>query len=289
MVHRTIRPYTDIVKYRSRVIIFFWGSLVGALLAGSDKAIQPLFPTIAGPLAIYLVGLFAYVYNDIQDLDADMINAGNRPLPSGRVSKSQAMKLAVASAVLALALSLLLNPFVFAVVSFGIFLGCIYSTPAFSLKDQPLSKWIVCSLWGGVCTLGGSLAVSEIITGKILFAAILFSAQGLALSPLGDIMDIDGDRAAGKRTIAVALGPALTAKMSAALTASPAVFTVFAFNILGFNWLFPILLGTLSAIFIRWTLLMSNRYNDRAYCGSMVKKICITSMAINSCLVIGVL
>ncbi len=288
MVHQMIRPYIDMVKYRSRVIIFFWGSMVGAILAGTDRGIQPLFPTIAGPLAMYFIGLFAYIYNDVLDLDADRINARNRPLPSGRVSKGQALKLAVASGVLGLALSLSLNPLVFAVVSFGIFLGYIYSTPPLSLKNYPLSKWIIASLWAGVASLGGSLAVSG-ITGKTLFAAILFIVQGLACSPLADVMDTEGDRKAGKKTIAVVLGPALTVKMSTFLMASALAFTAFAYNILGFNWLFPILLGILSAMLIRWTLLLSKRYTDKVFCDSMVKKICITSILINSSLVVGAL
>ena len=283
-----IQPYIDMIKYRSRVIIFFWGSLVGALLAGSDIGIQPLFPTIAGPVAMYLVGLLAYVYNDIRDIDADRINAGNRPLPSGRVTKKQAMKLVVGSGVLALILSLLLNPSVFAVVLFGIFLGYVYSTPPFSLKNHPVSKWIIASLWAGVASVGGSLAISE-ITAKTLYAATLFTVQGLACSPLADVMDIAGDRAAEKKTIAVAFGPTLTIKISVVLIASATLFTALTFNIIGFNWLYPILLGTLSTMLIRWTLLLKNRYTDKAYCGSMMKKICLTSIAINSSLVIGVL
>jgi 4-hydroxybenzoate polyprenyltransferase len=270
------------------VIIFLWGSIVGALLAGHEKGAQPLFATIAGPLAMYLVGLVAYVYNDIRDLDADRINAGHRPLPSGRVSKGQAMELVITSGVLALTLSLLLNPLVFAVAAFGIFLAYIYSTPPFSLKNYAISKWVVASLWAGVASLGGSLAVSK-ITGKTLYAAILFTVQGLACSPLADLMDITGDRMAGKKTIAVVLGPSLTVKMSLALMASSLVFTTFIFNSLGFNWLFPILLWMFSAMLIRWTLPLSNRYTDKVFCRGLVKKICLASMALNTSLVIGVL
>ena len=257
-------------------------------MAGSDRGMQPLFPTIVAPLAMCLVGLFAYVYNDVQDIDADRINAPNRPLSSGRVSKTQAMKLAIGSGALALALSLLLNPFVFATVSFGIFLGYVYSTPPFSFKNRPLAKLVTASLWAGVCSLGGSLAISE-ITGKTLYAAALFVVQGLAVSPLGDIIDLAGDRLAGKRTIAQVLGPDLMVKLSTILIASAVVFTAFTFNILGFNWIFPLLLVALSAMLIRWTLLLKDRYNDKGFCGSMVKRACLASMAINSSMVIGVI
>ena len=284
-----IRTFLEMVKYRSRVVVFLWGSLVGALLAGHDIGMQPLFPTVAGPLTMYLVGLFAYIYNDIRDIDADRINASNRPLPSGRVSKWQAMKLVIALAVLAVVLSFLLNPLVLATTLFGIFLGLIYSTPPLSLKNRPLSKWILTSLWCGVASMGGSLAVSHIITGKTLYAAAVFFIQGLASTPVADILDIAGDWAAGKRTIAVVLGPDLTAKMCAALLTSISILTVFTFKTLGFKWLFPILLGTSSMIFVYWILLLIKRLDDEAYRASMLKKAPLACIVTNLSLVIGTL
>ena len=284
-----IRPYLDIVKYRGRVVISCWFTLVGAVLAGSEIGMQPLFPTVVGILAMYLVGLFAYVYNDVRDVDADTINAANRPLPSGRVSEAQAMKLAVTSAVLALTLSLLLNPLVLATALFGIFLGYIYSTPRFSLKNYSLSKLIVCSLWAATACLGGSLAVSPVITGKILYAVALFMVEGFIFPSLSDLMDVGGDQAAGKRTIAVVLGPSLTTKIIAALGASALACTLLTFNILGFNWLFPVLLGVLSIMLIRGTLLLSKRFNDKAYCVAMTKRLGILCLGINSSILVGVL
>jgi len=284
-----IRTCLEMMKYRGRVIIFFWGSLVGSLLAGHEIGMQPLFPTVTGPLTMYLVGLFAYIYNDIRDIDADRINASNRPIPSGKVSKWEATKLVIALAVLAIVLSLLLNPFVFATALFGIFLGLIYSTPPLSLKNRPLSKWIVTSLWCGVASMGGSLAVSQIITGKTLYAVALFIVQGLACSPVADLLDIAGDRAAGKRTIAVVLGSDLTAKMSTVLLGSTCIITVFIFNLLGFNWLFPILLGASYMMFIWWTLLLTKRLDDKTYRASILKKAPLASMAMNLSLIIGTL
>ena len=283
-----IRTCLEMMKYRGRVIIFLWGAFIGALLAGHETGIQPLFPTVAGPITMYIVGLFAYIYNDIRDIDADRINSSDRPIPSGRVSKWQATKLVITLATLAIVLSLLLNPFVLATALFGIFLGLIYSTPPIALKNRPLSKWLITSLWCGVASMGGSLAVSHIVTGKTLYAAILFIVQGLACSPMADMMDITGDRTAGKRTIAVVLGPDLTAKMSAALLVLSWILTVFTFNVLGFNLFFPILLGTLYMMFIRWTFMLTKRLDDKTYRASILKKAPLASIAMNLSLIIGV-
>jgi len=289
MVPNLIRPYLDMIKYRSRVIIFLWGSFVGALLAGSDIGTQPLFPMVAGPLAMYLVGLYAYIYNDIQDLEADRINAKNRPLPSGRVSKAQALRLVIATGASAFGLSLLLNPWVTAVVSFGIALGFVYSTPPISLKDRFLVKWFVASLWAAVASLGGSLAVSGQVTGKTLYCALVFLAYGLAMSPMADIGDIEGDRAARKKTIATEMGPVFTVRMSTVIMVSTIVSTALLYSILGFNLACPILFGTFSLLATKTTWPLIHRWNNKPFHGHAIKRLAILSLAINASLIAGVL
>lgn len=289
MIRQLIGPYLDIVKYRSRTVMFLWGAFVGAMLAGSDVGTQPLFPTIAGPLAMYLVGLFAYVYNDVQDLEADKINASNRPLPSGRVSKDQAMKLAIATGASAFAISLFLNPWVVAAVSLGLALGLVYSTPPISLKNRYLLKWFVASLWAAVASLGGSLAVSGYVTGKTLYSALLFLAYGLAMSPMADIADIEGDRVAGKRTIATEMGPIFTVRMSTAIMIFNIVATALFCSSLGFNLACPILVGIFSLLATRTTWPLIKRFNDKSFQGNTIKKLALLSLAINASLIAGTL
>ena len=288
-VLRLLQPYLDMIKYRSRAVSFLWGSIVGALIAGIEKGIQPLFPTIVGPLAMYLVGISAYVYNDIQDLEADRINAKDRPLPSGRVSKGQAMKLAIVAGASAFALSLFLNYWVVALVSFGIALGYVYSTPPLSLKDRFFVKSIVASLWAAVSSLGGSLAVLGYVTGKTLFSATLFLVYGMGFSPVADIGDIEGDRAAGKRTIPAVMGPIFTAKFSSAIMMSYVVATVFVYSSLGFGLLCPLLLGSFSLLTIRMIWSVAQRWNDKPFYGKMTKRLALLCLAINASPVIGAL
>ena len=286
---RLIQPYLDMIKYRSRAAFFLWGAIVGALIAGTEKGIQPLFPTIAGPLAMYLVGISAYVYNDIQDLEADKINAKDRPLPSGRVSKGQAMKLVIAAGASAFTLSLFLNYSVVALVSFGIALGYVYSTPPLSLKDRFLVKSIIASLWAAVSSLGGSLAILGYVTGQTLFSATVFLVYGMVFSPVSDIGDIEGDRATGKRTIPAEMGPIFTARLSTAIIISYVVATAFVYSSLGFSLLCPLLLGIFSLFTIRMIWSVARRWNDKPFYGKMAKRLALLSLAINASPIIGAL
>jgi len=282
-----ILPCLELVKYRGRAIIFPWGTFIGALVACGG--IPPLLPTVAATIVMYLVALYAYVYNDVQDMEIDRINSRDRPLPSGRVSKGQAKKYVIAMAASALIIALLLDQRVFALACFGLALGYIYSTPPLSLKNRFLLKQTTASLWAAIASLGGGIAASGQITGTTLYAAILFFAYGMAFSPVADIGDIDGDRAAGKRTVAVVMGPGFTVKMGATIMLLFATVTALVYSRLGFNLACPILVGTLSILAIRTVWPLINRWNDPSCNKRTVKKLILIHFLIQGSLVAGAL
>lgn len=282
-----ILPYLELIKYRGRAVIFPWGAFIGAVVASGG--IPPLLPTVTAIIVMYLVALFAYVYNDVQDMDADIINSGDRPLPSGKVSKRQAMKLAVASAALALTIALLLDIKVLGLTCFGVLLGYIYSTPPLSLKNQFFLKQTTASLWAAISSLGGGIAASGEITGTTLYAGILFFVYGMAFSPVADIGDIAGDQAVGKRTVAVVLGPAFTVKMGSAVILLFAAVTALAYSIFGFNLACPILVTVLSLVAVLTVWPLVNRWEDPYSNKRVVKKLILLHFLIQASLVAGVL
>lgn len=286
-VHQAIQPYLDMVKHRGRIAVFAWSAFIGALVASSG--IPPLLPTVAGTLAMYLVALYAYVYNDIQDMDIDRINSSDSPLPSGRVSKGQAMNLSIASVLSALAIAFSVNLWVFAVACFGIALGYVYSTPPLSLKDRFLLKQTTACIWCAMSSLGGGIAASGQITGTTLYAAILFFAYGMAFSPVADIGDIAGDRAAGKRTLPVVMGPEFTVKMGVTIILSFAAATALTYLIFGFNTACPILVMALSLVAARTAWPLINRWKDPHRNKRVVKKLILLHFLIQASLVVGAL
>ena len=287
MVHQLIKPYLDLVKYRGRASIFLWGAFIGALVASGGT--PPLLPTVAATLAMYLVALYAYVYNDIRDMDADKINSANRPLASGRVSKRQAVKFVIAAAASALTITFFVNPMVFALACFGLVLGYIYSTPPLSLKNRFFLKQTTASLWAAIASLGGGIAAAGQITGTTLYAALLFFAYGMAFSPVADIGDIPGDRAAGKKTVAVVMGPGFTVKMGVTIILVFAVLTALTYSTFGFNFACPILVMALSLVAARTVWPLISRWNDHDCNARAVKKLILLHFLIQAALVFGAL
>lgn len=282
-----ILPCLELVKYRGRALIFPWGTFIGALVASGG--IPPLLPTVAATIVMYLVALFAYVYNDVRDIETDRINSCDRPLPSGRASKGQAMKLVIATAASALTIALLLDQRVFALACFGVVLGYIYSTPPLSLKNRFLLKQTTASLWAAIASLGGGIAASGQITGMTLYAAILFFVYGMAFSPVADIGDIAGDRAAGKRTVAVVMGPSFTVKAGATMILSFALVTASVYSSLGFNLACPILVGALSLLATRTVWPLIKRWKDPSCNKRAIKKLILIHFLIQGSLVVGAL
>lgn len=281
-------PYLGLVKYRGRAFAYLWGGFIGALVA--SRGIPPILPTIGGTIAMYLVALCAYIYNDVRDLEADRINSEDRPLPSGRASHRQATLLVVSMGIVALVISLSLNFWVLAVTCFGLFLGYAYSTPPLSLKNRFLLKQTTTSLWASLSSLGGGVAITGgQITGANLYAAFVFFVYGMAFSPVVDIGDMAGDRAGGKRTLPLVKGPGFTIKMASTIMLSFVALTALTYAIFGMNLWCPILVGALSVVSVWSTWPLRHQWNDHSCCKRVVKKLILLIFALQGSLVVGVL
>lgn len=277
-------PYLELIRYRGRALSFGWSALVGALIGSGG--VPPLIPTLAGALAMYLVGLSAYVYNDIQDLETDRMNESNRPIPSGRVSVGQAQLLVIVAAMVALLLALCINVGVLSLVLFGLVLGVVYSTPPVSLKKRFLCKQLTVSLWCAVSSLGGGAAVGA-FTGTVIYAALLFFVYSMAMSPVVDIGDVIGDRRTGRRTLPIVKGPVFTVGVAAVIMLCLGVATAFTYSWLGFNILCPILVGTLSVLAVASIKPLIHRWKDTGCCKRTVKKLMLLHFLLQASLVIG--
>jgi 4-hydroxybenzoate polyprenyltransferase len=99
-----------------------------------------------------------------------------------------------------------------------ILLGIFYSHPKSNLKNRFPLKTIVTAAGAGLLSvLGGVAAIGHgeiydtsigtpIIPSSAIYMAISFSIFYFIQSPLGDIADIKGDRAAGRNTFPIVLG-----------------------------------------------------------------------------------
>jgi 4-hydroxybenzoate polyprenyltransferase len=180
-----------------------------------------------------------YVLNDLFDADLDRINGKtNRPIPSGRVSKDDALLFVILTNVIGLSIPIITDNFIgFVLASAVSLIGILYSLPRISLKDKFVIKTFVISV-AMACSLllGASINFHvnpgvlidyalHLITGKIssvllypIFAAVIVALMVFVTSPLNDLGDIKGDKQARRKTIPIVIGKGNTVKISLLLT-----------------------------------------------------------------------
>jgi 4-hydroxybenzoate polyprenyltransferase len=99
-----------------------------------------------------------------------------------------------------------------------IVLGIFYSHPKSNLKNKFPLKTVVTAVGAGLLSVLGGVAASghhevydtsigrPILPLSAIYVAVSFSIFYFIQSPLGDIADIKGDRAAGRKTFPIVLG-----------------------------------------------------------------------------------
>ena len=204
--------------------LFLFGGLalhgLGVLAAVWSGASLNLYLLIIGQAAITSIQLMTHYSNDYFDLPADKANltptnwsGGSRILADNLIEPQLALRMAVACGALALACSLLLasspvsGPFTLPILLLSIGLAWSYSSPPLRLNNHGLGE------------VGGAL----IITGLTPLVGFYLQAGELTLLPFLTVLplcclqfamllvinfpDAVGDRAVGKRTLVVIMGP----------------------------------------------------------------------------------
>ncbi|MEM2759344.1 MAG: UbiA family prenyltransferase [Nitrososphaerales archaeon] len=204
-----------------------------SLILGSHGSLDP-FVALRAVLASYFLALATYTYNDITDFDVDRINRSNRPIAAGKSTKNELVIVVsfLYGSALILALSINLNTAL--VASIFTALGIAYSHPSVNLKDKFPLKTMVTSIGAALSSIIGGIAVSNISI-PVIYAALLFFAFFFILGPLGDIADLRGDRAVGRRTFPIVIGIKQTIMLMMSVPIAIAVMTISAHDIIGMH------------------------------------------------------
>lgn len=176
---------------------------VGAYLTLSPVRVLPVTLTA---LCAFLVCVAGNIINDIIDVEADKISHPNRILPTARLSILFAGRLAVASNLVAVALSFAAGtPVVIIVVATTLVLH-LYN---WRLKQIPLLGNLLVALVASATFLAGGLASSSgdafVLPGPIIPAGFAFLLH-LMRELVKDILDSEGDRAVGVVTLPLVIG-----------------------------------------------------------------------------------
>ena len=194
---------------------------------------------------------FSQSVNDYYDLELDMVNEPSRPIPSGRLSKKEALwnwSLVLCAAVmLGTWLSIHIGGqrgMVFAgTLLTGLFVGYIYSAPPLKLKKNIFLSAPAVGLSYGFITYLSANALFSDIRPEVIGLACLNFFMAVALIIMNDFKSKEGDAKGGMKSLAVMIGSKNTF-----LVAFVIIDLVFAsFAILAWSWGFHILMYVILA------------------------------------------
>lgn len=200
--------------------LFCLPGVLDALASPSPNFLAIMQLTVPLPMASLLVTAGTYVMNDLVDADLDRVNGKKRPIPSGLVSKRQAWTFVALAFGAALLLTLAtFSPISMIIVTLMLGISVTYSLPPVVLMKRFIVKtssiaffYILCALLGMTSAFNLDLAMDNpaLITSVLLTLALMVFIS----STLNDMGDVDGDRAAGRRTIPIVVGKENTIKLT---------------------------------------------------------------------------
>jgi geranylgeranylglycerol-phosphate geranylgeranyltransferase len=211
---RLIRPING--------VMMGFAVLVGAAIGSNRGVIGHWRELFLGFVASFTLTAAAMAINDYYDREIDAINEPDRPIPSGAVSPGDAI-------IVFLALSLV-----------GFLTAWITSIPCFAMAVVSWFVMFFYSLRGKRMGLLGNILVSTCIAFPFIYGGLavenLFPVSSLLFAFMAffsntgrevtkGIVDIEGDRRNGIRTVAVSRGAAAAAITATAFYISSAIFS----------------------------------------------------------------
>ena len=270
-VPKIIREFAICVKSRMKIVImvYSWLAIIGLIIV--YRGLPPPILAVKLFLAVTGMALGMYLWNDVCDFKEDAVgkdlgdqSASGRPLVRGLVSKRRMGVFSALLVVLGLTASALINLEVLLIQLAFLVIYVFYSTEPIRLKRIFLWKQVTVAIGGAIACLSAGLAVG-FISVQLLYLTGLYVLFVVGANPLGDLKDIESDRAGGVRTVPIVWGPGATIRLALATFTASAATTWIGFIGLGFNIALPII-GTIVCIafvYVMYPLL--NHLTDLEY------------------------
>ncbi len=220
-----------------------------------DGAVVALVALVAGGglpiaaalgLSMTLLQFTIGIVNDLVDASTDAGLKAGKPIPDGLVSVTQARLAAVVAGSAGLLLSLVGGPGALLLAVVGLAIGIAYDLWA---KGTTLS-WLPLATGIPLLPVYGWYGATGELPGLFLVLIPAAANAGTALALANSLVDMERDRAAGQRSIALALGWARASRLVLALQVVVAVLAVGTSVALGAptGWVGAVLLATMAPI-----------------------------------------
>ncbi len=212
----------------SVLVIQFIRFMAGAALAVRITGHWVPLRAVLGVLSWELVIVWTYLFNGVMDLQEDRVNGSRRPIASGMLTRSTAIRCAQGAAALSLACAGLLGLPITCTVLAMLLIGWQYSASPGRLKGRPTGTAATGAALGFLAYLAGFLGQAGSAwrhpTAKALIFVLVMSAwMALVGTPAKDLPDAQGDAAAGRKTLVLLWGENATRRALAAAAVTIAI------------------------------------------------------------------
>lgn len=247
---------------KPEIFVWTWSTSVGCLLAG--HGFPPVEKILLAVSSITALAISGYTYNDIADLEADALNEQKkriRPLPSGKLSAKDAIKIVWFFGFLGFFLAVFTTPMAFLLTVLWAFLLYSYSNPKIRLKKRFLCKEFVISIGFFLAILIGALSVGE-LSQVVWFVSILMFAFSMFLLPaLREALDIEEDKINGVKSLSTLIKLKTKVEMAIlfifiVMTLTPLTYANFNLNVV-----FPLVTVATSFIVLRFLFPLLTRFD----------------------------
>jgi geranylgeranylglycerol-phosphate geranylgeranyltransferase len=236
--------------------------ILGELLAlGKFPSIKEIF---LGFLSVFFISASSLILNDYFDIESDKINAPERPLPAGLVTKKDVVFLSCIVTALGFLSSYIISFTAFLVVIWVWAVGLLYN---WRFKKSGIFGNLMVSYSVGMTFIFGGIAVGQPFEKAVWFFGILVFLINLGEEVAADAMDITGDQHVGSRSLPVLLGHERALKISAVIFLLVTIISCLPYLFGWIEWIsaFPILLMDVVILYLSKKLLDSRIANRRIY------------------------
>ena len=196
---------------------------------------------ILGFLCAFALSSSALILNDYFDYEVDLINAPDRPLPSGAVSRLDVIGLTVLTTLVGLSSALALGLTALLISILFWLIGFLYN---WRYKQTGLPGNLMVSTSVGVTFILGAVTMQAPWNSIVWTFALMAFCVDLGEEIAGDAMDMEGDRKRGSRSIALLKGKRLALQITITLWCLVVLlsFLPAIMGWLGISYLIPILI-----------------------------------------------
>jgi geranylgeranylglycerol-phosphate geranylgeranyltransferase len=219
---------------------------------------------ILGFLSVFFISATSLILNDYFDIESDKINAPERPLPAGLVTKQDVILLSCVVTALGFITSYTISFKALLVVILAWAVGFLYN---WRFKKAGLLGNFMVSFSVGMTFIFGGIVVDQPLEKAVWSFGIMVFLINLGEEIAADAMDVVGDRQAGSRSLPVLLGRENALKISATIFLLVSVVSClpFLFGWIEWVYVFPILLMDIVILYSTIKLLDSRIAHRRIY------------------------